>query len=179
MVEVNGPCHIEVWGTAYLHFTGGARDMRSYPPFVVRAALIVPLVALIATATRAIGGDPTNVFITCFCSDAVGGNLCVILRQKVGALPSYRLVGQPLGAGIGVHLVCRDTGLEIKGSQSAVSAAYTIYVDSVNEVFVASAVMLVGRQQVGPTAADILSTAARIAEDNAAILHRESGSSHH
>lgn len=143
-------------------------------------ALIVPLVVLIATRSRSAGADPTNVFITCFCSDAVGGNLCMALRQKVGALASYRLVDQPLGAGIGVHLVCRDTGLEIKGSQSAVSVAYTVYVDSANEVFVASAVMLVGTQRLASTADDILSTAGRIADDNASILHsRESGSSHH
>jgi hypothetical protein len=142
--------------------------------------VIVPLVVLIATTSRSAEADPTNVFITCFCSDAVGGNLCMVVREKVGALASYRLVDQPLGAGIGVHLVCRDTGLQIKGSQSAVSVAYTVYVDSANEVFVASAVMLVGTQRVGPTAADILSTARRIAEDNASILHsRESGSSHH
>ncbi len=96
----------------------------------------------------------------------------MILKQKVGALPSYRLVDQPLGAGIGVHLVCRDTGLELKGSQSAVSVAYTVYVNSTNEVFVASAVMLAGAQRVGPTADDILSTAGRIAEDNASILRR-------
>jgi hypothetical protein len=102
------------------------------------------------------------------------------MKTLVGSASAKRLVDQPLGAGIGVHLVCRDTGLQIKGSQSAVSVAYTVYVDSANEVFVASAVMLVGTQRVGPTAADMLSTACRIAEDNASILHSpESGSSHH
>ena len=68
------------------------------------------------------------------------------------------------------HLACRDTGAEVKGAQSAVSVAYTVYLDSPNEVFVALAVMLVGTHRVEPTAAAIVSTVRRIASDNASIL---------
>jgi hypothetical protein len=34
----------------------------------------------------AAGGEHTNVFVNCFCSDVVGGELCTTLKQKVGAL---------------------------------------------------------------------------------------------
>jgi hypothetical protein len=40
----------------------------------------------------------TNVFVNCLCSDAVGGELCTTLKQKVGALSGYRLADQPLRA---------------------------------------------------------------------------------
>jgi len=55
---------------------------------------------------------------------------------------------RPLGASVGVHLACRDTGTEVKGAESAVSVAYTVYVDSSNEVFVAVEVVLVGAHHV-------------------------------
>ena len=106
----------------------------------------------------------------CFCSDVVSGELCTTLKQKVGSLSGYRLADQPLGAGVAVHLACRDTGAEVKGAQSAVSVAYTVYLDSPNEVFVALAVMLVGTHRVEPTAAATVSTVRRIASDNASIL---------
>jgi hypothetical protein len=57
-----------------------------------------------------------------------------------------------------------------------VSVAYTVYLDTPNEVFVALAVMLVGAHLVEPTAAAIVSTVRRIARDNASILRpRRSG----
>jgi hypothetical protein len=139
---------------------------RLYPLLAVAA---VPLVACVLT-TRAAGGDQINVLINCFCSDPVGGELCTTLKQKVVALSGYRLADQPLGAGVGVHLACRDTGAEVKGAQSAVSVAYTVYLDSPNEVFVGLAVMMVRAHRVEPTAAAIVSTVRRIASDNASIL---------
>ena len=109
----------------------------------------------------------------------VGGELCTTLKQKVGVLPGYRLSDQPLGAGVGVHLACSDTGEEVQGTQSAVSVGYTVYFDSPNEVFVALAVVLVGAQRVEPTAASIVSTVRRIASDNASILRApRSGGAH-
>jgi hypothetical protein len=93
-------------------------------------------------------------------------------------LSGYRLADQPLGAGVGVHLACRDTGVAVKGAQSAVSVAYTVYLESPNEVFVALAVMLVGAQRVEPAAA-IVSTIRRIASDNATLLRAPgSGGAH-
>jgi hypothetical protein len=137
-----------------------------YPLLAVAA---VPLVACISTNSAA-GGEHINVFVNCFCSDVVGGELCTTLKQKVGALSGYRLADQPLGAGVGVHLACRDTGAAVKGAQSAVSVAYTVYLESPNEVFVALAVMLVGTHRVEPTAAAIVSTVRRIAGDNASTF---------
>ena len=137
----------------------------------------VPLVACVST--NAAGAEHTNVFVKCFCSDVVGGELCTTLKQKVGALSGYRLADQPFGVGVGVHLACRDTGAEVKGAQSAVSVAYTVYLDSPNEVFVALAVTLVGAHRVEPTAATIVSTVRRIASDNASILRPpRSGGAH-
>lgn len=137
----------------------------------------VPLVACVST--NAAGAEHTNVFVNCFCSDVVGGELCTTLKQKVGALSGYRLADQPFGVGVGVHLACRDTGAEVKGAQSAVSVAYTVYLDSPNEVFVALAVTLVGAHRVEPTAAAIVSTVRRIASDNASILRPpRSGGAH-
>jgi hypothetical protein len=60
-----------------------------------------------------------------------------------------------------------------------VSVAYTVYLDSPNEVFVALAVTLVGAHRVEPTAAAIVSTVRRIASDNASILRPpRSGGTH-
>jgi len=103
----------------------------------------------------------------------VRAELCTTLKQRVGTLSGYRLADQPLGAGVGIHLACRDTGVAVKGAQSAVSVAYTVYLESPNEVFVALAVMLVGTQRVEPTAAAIVSTVRRIASDNASIVPRQ------
>jgi hypothetical protein len=152
-----------------------AQPTRLYPLLAVAA---VPLVACVSTNAAA-GGEHTNVFVNCFCSDVVGEELCTTLKQKVGALSGYRLADQPFGAGVGVHLASRDTGAEVKGAQSAVSVAYTVYLDSPNEVFVALAVMLVGAHRVEPTAAAIASTVRRIASDNASILRPpRSGGAH-
>jgi hypothetical protein len=152
-----------------------AQPTRLHHLFAVAA---VALVACVST-NGAAGGEQTNVFVNCFCSDVVGGELCTTLKQKVGALSGYRLADQPLGAGVGVHLACRDTGAEVKGAQSAVSVAYTVYLDSPNEVFVALAVMLVGAHRVEPTAAAIVSTVRRIASDNVSILRAPKSSGAH
>jgi len=153
----------------------GRNPTRLYPLLAVAA---VPLVACISTNSAA-GGEYTNVFVNCFCSDVVGAELCTTLKQRVGTLSGYRLADQPLGAGVGVHLACRDTGVAVKGAQSAVSVAYTVYLESPNEVFVALAVMLVGTHRVEPTAAAIVSTVRRIASDNASILRAPtSGGAH-
>jgi hypothetical protein len=115
-------CRMEFVAQAYLRclLDERAQPARLYPLLAVAA---VPLVACISTNSAA-GGEHTNVFVNCFCSDAVRGELCTTLKQKVGALSGYRLADQPLGAGVGVHLACRDTGAEVKGAQSAVSVAY-------------------------------------------------------
>jgi hypothetical protein len=62
-----------------------ARLTRLYPLLAVTA---IPLVACIST-NGAAGGEHINVFVNCFCSDAVGGELCTTLKQKVGALSGY------------------------------------------------------------------------------------------
>jgi hypothetical protein len=163
------PCWMEIRGANFIYVVlldERAQPTRLYPLLAVAA---VPLVACVSTNAAA-GGEHTNVFVNCFCSDVVGGELCTTLKRKVGALSDYRLADKPFGAGVGVHLVCRDTGAEVKGAQSAVSVAYTVYLDGPNEVFVALAVMLVGAHRVEPTAAAIASTVRRIASDNASIL---------
>ena len=142
------------------------------------AVAAIALVACVSTssATRA---EHTNVFINCFCSDVVGGELCATLEQKIRTSSGYRLAERPLAAGVGVHLACRDTGAEVRGAQSAVSVAYTVYLDGGNEVFVALAVMLVGAHRVEPTADAIISVVRRIVSDNASILRQpESGGAH-
>jgi hypothetical protein len=165
------PCWIKIRGAslsivACLLYQG-AQPTRLYPLLAIAA---IPLVACIS-ANSAAGGEHINVFVNCFCGDVVGGELCTTLKQKVGALSGYRLAEEPLGAGVGVHLACRDTGVAVKGAQSAVSVAYTVYLESPNEVFVALAVMLVGNHRVEPTVGAIVSTVRRIASDNASILH--------
>jgi hypothetical protein len=117
-----------------------AQPTRLYPLLAVAAVPLVTCVSINAAA----GGEHTNVFVNCFCSDVVGGELCTALKQKVGALSGFRLADQPFRAGVGVHLACRAAGSEVKEAQSAVSVTYTVYLDSPNEVFVALAVMLVG-----------------------------------
>ena len=124
----------------------------------------------------AAGVDQTNVFVNCFCSDRVGEELCTTLKQKL-ALSGYRLADQPLGAGVGVHLACRDTGVQVKGAQSAVSIAYTVYVSRPNEVVVALAVTLVGAHSMDSTVGAITSTVGRIVRDNVSILHTPKNSS--
>jgi hypothetical protein len=133
------------------------------------AVAAIALVACVSTSGTA-RAEHIDVFVNCFCSDVVGGELCATLEQKIRALSGYRLAERPLGAGIGVHLACRDTGAQVKEAQSAVSVAYTVYLDSPNEVFVALAVMLVGAHRVGPTATSIISIVRRIASDNASIF---------
>ena len=152
-----------------------AQPTRLYPLLAVAA---VPLVACVLSNAAA-GGEHTNVFVNCFCSERGGRRAVHDLKQKVGALSGYRLADQPFGVGVGVHLPCRDTGAEVKGAQSAVSVAYTVYRDSPNEVFVVSAVMLVGAHRVEPTTAAIGSTVRRIASENGSILRLpRSGGAH-
>jgi hypothetical protein len=134
----------------------------------ILAIAVVPLAACFCTNIAA-GIDKANVFANCFCNDAVGVKLCISLKQKL-ALSGYRLADQPQGAGVGVHLACRDTDVPAKGAQSAVSVAYTVYFNSSNEVFVGVAVTVVGAHSVDSATAAIMSTVGRIVSDNASIL---------
>jgi hypothetical protein len=60
------------------------RLTRLYP---ILAVVAVPLVAYVS-ANDVAAGEHTNVFVNCFCSDVVGGELCTTLKEKVGAYPA-------------------------------------------------------------------------------------------
>lgn len=144
------------------------------------AASILTLVLLtVSTAAGAAGNDARlSVLVDCHCSDAVGGDFCAALKDKVKDSTAYRLVDHADAYGIGVHLWCVDlfTGIKgaaakLTGTMSAVSVAFTIYSDRLpGEVYEDSSVFRVGKDATDEMADKILAAVGQLATANKAVF---------
>lgn len=154
-------------------------------PFTLKTNLaasigMLALVLLIAPASaRAAGVDNRlSVMVDCHCSDAVGGDFCSALKDKVKGSTAYRLVDHADAYGIGVHLWCVDlfTGLpgvasKLAGTMSAVSVAFTIYSDRLpGEVYEDSSVFRVGKGATDEMSERILSAVGQLATANKTVF---------
>ena len=143
---------------------------------------IIALVLLILPAqARAAGPAPgakLSIFVDCHCSDAVGGDFCSALKDRVGDSPAYRLVDHADTYGIAVHLWCVDlfTGLpgvdsKLAGTMSAVSVAFTIYSDRLpGEVYEDSSVFRVGKSATDEMSQRIMTALGQLATANKPVF---------
>jgi hypothetical protein len=153
-------------------------------PFTLKANLAATIAVLalalliLPVEGSAAGNDKLNVFVDCHCSDAVGGQFCSDLKDKVKDSEAYRLVDHPDGFGIAVHLWCMDlfTGLpgidsKLSGTMSAVSVAFTIFADRLpGEVYEDSSVFRVGKDAADEMSQRILSAVGQLYTANKTVF---------
>jgi hypothetical protein len=166
-----------------MHLPGSPR--LRYPALTLKtnlAAIIGTLVLLVLSlpaVSRAAGNDTQlSVFVDCHCSDAVGGDFCSALKDKVKDSTAYRLVDHADAYGIGVHLWCMDlfTGLpgidsKLTGTMSAVSVAFTIYADRLpGEVYEDSSVFRVGKDATDEMSDKIVAAVGQLATANKTVF---------
>ncbi len=133
------------------------------------AELVLVLIgSVLAANVEAAGVRLVGVYVTCDGHDVVGANLCFNVKEKIRASAGFRLLDDPSGRGVGVHLVTVDdspTGFE--GASSAVSVTYTTFLGSSLEYFETAQVIEVGSERVREMATSVLSRVDRVAADNA------------
>ena len=143
---------------------------------------MLALALLIFPAQARAAGPATDaklsIFVDCHCSDAVGGDFCSALKDKISDSSAYRLVDHADAYGIGVHLWCVDmfTGLpginsKLTGTMSAVSVAFTIYAERLpGEVYEDSSVFRVGKEATDEMSQRILTALGQLATANKAVF---------
>jgi hypothetical protein len=142
------------------------------------AMLTLGLLIVSAPATAAGDDNRLSVLVDCHCSDAVGGDFCSALKDKVKDSTAYRLVDHADAYGIGVHLWCVDlfagipgVATKLSGTMSAVSVAFTIYSDRLpGEVYEDSSVFRVGKDAADEMSGKILAAVGQLATANKTVF---------